>query len=40
MGYIGGMKFLGYSFYVKSGECRLGVRPKSYDKLKTLIFKV
>lgn len=28
------MKFLGYSFYVKNGECRLSVHPKSYLKLK------
>ncbi len=31
---VRGMKFLGYSFYVKSGECRLSVHPKSYAKLK------
>lgn len=35
VGTVRGMKFLGYSFYVKSGECRLSVHPKSYDKLKT-----
>ena len=34
VGYVKGMKFLGYSFYIKSGECRLSVHPKSYDKLK------
>lgn len=34
-GTVRGMKFLGYSFYVKSGECRLSVHPQSYDKLKT-----
>ena len=26
--------FLGYSFYIHSGECRLSVHPKSYVKLK------
>lgn len=35
VGYIRGMKFLGYSFYVHKGECRLSVHPKSYLKLKT-----
>lgn len=34
-GYVRGMKFLGYSFYMKSGECRLSIHPKSYDKLKS-----
>ncbi len=34
-GAVLGMKFLGYSFYLKSGECRLSVHPKSYDKLKS-----
>ncbi len=34
VGYVRGMKFLGYSFYVKSGECRLSVHPQSYLKLK------
>ncbi|HOS71955.1 MAG TPA: group II intron reverse transcriptase/maturase [Bacteroidales bacterium] len=34
-GYIIGMKFLGYSFYVYSGKCRLSVHPKSLDKFKT-----
>ena len=34
VGYIGRMKFLGYSFYKKRGECRLCVHPKSYNKLK------
>jgi group II intron reverse transcriptase/maturase len=32
-GYVRGMKFLCYSFYLKSGECRLSVHPKSYVKL-------
>lgn len=35
VGYVRGMKFLGYSFYVHKGECRLSVHPKSYLKLKT-----
>ena len=35
VGYVGGMKFLGYSFYVKKGECRLRVHPKSVDKMRT-----
>ena len=35
VGYVRGMKFLGYSFYVHSGECRLSVHPRSYTKLKT-----
>lgn len=34
VGYVRGMKFLGYSFYVKSGKCRLSVHPKSYDKFR------
>ena len=34
-GYIRGMKFLGYSFYVHSGECRLSVHPKSLGKFKS-----
>jgi hypothetical protein len=29
------VKFLGYSFYSRAGECRLRVHPKSWDKLKT-----
>src|SRR5690606_39336269 len=33
-GYVRDMKFLGYSFYIKSGECRLSVHRKSYGKLK------
>lgn len=36
-GYIRGMKFLGYSFYMKSGECRLNIHPKSYDKLRSTL---
>lgn len=35
VGYVRGMKFLGYSFYVKSGECCLSVHAKSYAKLKS-----
>jgi group II intron reverse transcriptase/maturase len=35
VGYVRGMKFLGYSFYVYKGECRLSVHSKSYLKLKT-----
>ena len=34
-GYVRGMKFLGYSFYIHSGECRLSVHLKSYDKFET-----
>ena len=34
VGYVGGMKFLGYSFYVQKGECRLSVHPESYKKVK------
>lgn len=35
VGYVGGMKFLGYSFYINKGECRLCVHAKSYVKLKS-----
>ena len=35
VGYVRGMKFLGYSFYVKSGECRFSVHPKSLSKFKS-----
>ena len=34
-GMVFGMKFLGYSFYQRNGECRLGVHPKSRDKMKS-----
>jgi RNA-directed DNA polymerase len=34
VGSVCGMKFLGYSFYIQKGICRLSVHPKSYDKLK------
>jgi group II intron reverse transcriptase/maturase len=33
-GEVRGMKFLGYSFYYRKGECRLCVHPKSSDKMK------
>ena len=35
VGSVRGMKYLGYSFYVNNGECRLRVHPQSYDKLKS-----
>jgi hypothetical protein len=35
VGNVIGMKFLGYSFYLQKGGCRLCVHPKSYQKLKT-----
>lgn len=35
VGTVRGMKFLGYSFYIKDGACRLSVHPKSYAKLKS-----
>ncbi len=35
VGYVQGMKFLGYSFYVMKGICRLSVHPKSAEKMKT-----
>lgn len=35
IGHISGMKFLGYSFYNKSGEIRLTVHSKSYDKFRS-----
>lgn len=34
-GHIRGLKFLGYSFYIKSGECRLSVHAKSITKFKS-----
>lgn len=34
VGYVKGMKFLGYSFYVMKGNCRLSVHPKSAEKMK------
>jgi group II intron reverse transcriptase/maturase len=33
-GEVRGMKFLGYSFYYRNGECRLCVHSKSSDKMK------
>ena len=33
--YIRGVKYLGYSFYVKKGKCQLTVHPKSRDKMKS-----
>lgn len=35
VGYVGGMKFLGYSFYIQNGDCRLCVHPASYRKVKS-----
>ena len=35
VGYVQGMRFLGYSFYVWKGECRLSLHPKSYQKLRS-----
>ena len=34
VGSIIGMKYLGYSFYIMRGECRLTVHSKTYDKLR------
>lgn len=35
VGYIGsGMKYLGYSFYIRNGKCRLGIHSKTKAKLK------
>ena len=33
--YVRGVKYLGYSFYVKEGKCLLTVHPKSKSKLKS-----
>ncbi|MDD4637376.1 MAG: group II intron reverse transcriptase/maturase [Bacteroidales bacterium] len=33
VGYVQGMTFLGYSFYVMKGNCRLSVHPKSAEKM-------
>ena len=33
--YVRGMKYLGYSFYVMKGQCRLTVHPKSKVKTKS-----
>ena len=35
VGYIKGLKFLGYSFYVMKGVCKLSLHPKSRMKLKS-----
>lgn len=35
VGYIGRMKYLGYSFYVMRGKCRMCVHPESYAKMKS-----
>lgn len=35
VGYVQGMKFLGYSFYVRKGICRLYVHSKSSQKMQT-----
>lgn len=34
VGYVRGKKFLGYSFYVSEGVCRLSVHPRSVTKMK------
>ena len=33
--YVRGVKYLGYSFYVMKGKCRLTVHPKSKSKMKS-----
>ncbi len=35
VGYIQGMKFLGYSFYIMKGECRLSLHKTSLEKMKS-----
>lgn len=35
VGYIQGLKFLGYSFYIMKGVCKLSLHPKSKEKLKS-----
>jgi hypothetical protein len=37
VGYVRGMKYLGYSFYKSKGEWRLSVHPKSYSKMEARI---
>ena len=32
--YVGRVKYLGYSFYVMNGQCRLRLHPKSVTKMK------
>jgi len=34
VGYVRGMKYLGYSFYVYQGKCRLSLHSKTYAKFK------
>ena len=33
--YVRGVKYLGYSFYVMKGKCKLMVHPKSKQKMKS-----
>lgn len=40
VGYIKGLKFLGYSFYVAKGICKLTLHPKSKAKLKLRLKKL
>ncbi len=35
VGYVRGMKFLGYSFYVSKGKCRLSLHKSSLEKMKS-----
>ncbi|MFR9580783.1 MAG: reverse transcriptase domain-containing protein [Rikenellaceae bacterium] len=35
VGYVRGMKFLGYSFYVSKGKCRLSLHMSSLEKMKS-----
>ena len=35
--YVGGVKYLGYSFYVHKGRCQLCVHPKSKAKMKSAL---
>ena len=37
MSYVGGVKYLGYSFYVHKGRCQLCVHPKSKAKMKSAL---
>ena len=34
VGYIKGLKFLGYSSYIMKGKCLLSLHPKSLNKMK------
>lgn len=34
---INKVKYLGYSFYIREGQCRLRVHPKSWERMKTRI---